>query len=243
MERGSLQARRERLTQLVPKVGPVAFARDRVLPVVPALGSLLPEAGLVRGSIVGCQGGTALSVALATVAEASAAGSWLACVGLPSLGLRAAEELGIALERLVMVADSADLSEASLANMMSALIDGFDLIVLRGTPGIGIATARRLQARLQARGAVLVVVGNPGPFICDVTITGLGSQWEGLGDGSGRLARRRLALSATGRRSPRVREIEVWLPGANGGIEPTASPSATEMATGTGSVVAFLPTG
>jgi len=243
VERGSLQARRERLTQLVPKVGPVAFARDRVLPVVPALGSLLPEAGLVRGSIVGCQGGTALSVALATVAEASAAGSWLACVGLPSLGLRAAEELGIALERLVMVADSADLSEASLANMMSALIDGFDLIVLRGTPAIGIATARRLQARLQARGAVLVVVGNPGPFICDVTITGLGSQWEGLGDGSGRLARRRLALSATGRRSPRVREIEVWLPGANGGIEPTASPPATEMATGRGSVVAFLPTG
>ena len=90
MERGSPQARRERLTDLAIKVGPVAFARDRVLAVDPALQPLLPEAGLVRGSIVGCQGGAALSVALASVAAASAGGSWLACVGVPALGLRAA---------------------------------------------------------------------------------------------------------------------------------------------------------
>ncbi len=233
MERGSLQARRERLTQLVPKAGPVAFARDRVLPVVPALGSLLPEAGLVRGSIVGCQGPTALSVALATVSEASAAGSWLACVGLPTLGLRAANELGIALERLVMVSSRvgpADLSGSSLANMMSALIDGFDLIVLHGPPGIQAGAARGLQARLQARGAVLVVVGDPGPFICDVTIVGLSAEWEGLGDGTGRLARRRLVLSATGRRSPRVRQVEVWLPGAGGGIEAAPSEATFDRA-------------
>ena len=172
MDRGSLQARRERLAHLTPRIGPVAFARDRVLPVAPALQPLLPEGGLVRGSIIGCQGGPALSVALAAVAGASEAGSWLAVVGLPALGLRAASEAGIALERLVMVAQPTDLSETSWATMTSALIDGFDLVVLRTTPRLRSGTARRLQSRLQARGAVLVVVGDPGQFICDLSITG-----------------------------------------------------------------------
>lgn len=219
MDRGSLQVRRERLTHLTPRIGPVAFARDRVLPVAPALQPLLPEGGLVRGSVIGCQGGTALSVALAVVAGASEAGSWLAVVGLPALGLRAASEVGIALERLVMVAEPTDLDETSWANMTSALIDGFDLVLLRATPRLRAGTARRLQSRLQARGAVLVVVGDPGQFICDLSITGLSAEWEGLGHGSGRLVRRRITLSAGGRRLPRQRRTDVWLPGANGGIE------------------------
>jgi hypothetical protein len=225
MERGSLQARHERLTQLAPKVGPVAFARDRVLSVATALEPLLPDGGLVRGSTVCCQGATALSVALAMVSTASAAGSWLACVGMPNLGLRAADEVGIALERLVLIGSdpselTSGLDESSWASMMAALIDGFDLIVLRGPPDIRAGTVRRLQARSQARGTVVVIVGNPGAFVCDVTVSGLDAEWEGLGNGSGRLARRRLTLSATGRRSPRPRRVEVWLPGSSGGIEP-----------------------
>lgn len=240
MERGSLQARRERLTQLTTKVGPVAFARDRVLAVDPALQSLLPEGGLVRGSVVGCHGDAGMSVALAVVSAASASGSWLACVGVPSLGLRAAAELGIALDRMVMVA--APMAGASgpaiagggssadvVASTMSALIDGFDLILLRGATEIRPAVARRLQARLTARGAVLVVVGDPGPFVCDLTIATEDGVWEGLGDGSGRLARRRLQLSCVGRRSPRARRIDVWLPGADGGIEAVEPLSAAKI--------------
>ncbi|MCU1364528.1 MAG: hypothetical protein JWN39_167 [Ilumatobacteraceae bacterium] len=218
MERSSLHERRERLTHLVPKIGPVSFARDRVLPVAPALEPLLPEAGLVRGSVIGCQGPTALSVALALVAEASAAGSWLAVVGVPSLGLRAAGELGVALDRLVMVADSArDLGEGPWANVVSALIDGFDLVVMR--TDLRASAARRLQARLQARGAVLVLVGDPGPFSCDITFTSDRGTWEGLGHGSGRLERRRLSVTAHGRRLPRQRRLDVWLPGVAGQVD------------------------
>ncbi|MEO7397294.1 MAG: hypothetical protein ABIW84_01895, partial [Ilumatobacteraceae bacterium] len=182
-----------------------------------------PDAGIVRGSVVNCRGGAALSVALATVSAASAAGSWLACVGLASLGLRAADEVGVALERLVMIADPAKPREEPWATMLSALIDGFDLIVLRNPPHLRAGTTRRLQARSQARGAVLVVVGDPGHFACDLTIAGLSAEWEGLGDGSGRLVRRRLALSATGRRSPRARRVDVWLPGVDGGLEPVVT--------------------
>ncbi len=218
MERGSLHERRERLSKLVPKIGPVTFARDRVLPVDPALESLFPEAGLTRGSIIGCQGDTAVSVALALVAAASTAGSWLAVVGVRSLGLRAASEVGVALDRLVMVADQArDLGEEPWANVISALIDGFDLVVLRSD--VRPSTARRLQARLQARGAVLILIGDPSPFSCDITMDCARGEWEGLGHGSGRLERRRLTVSAEGRRLPRRRQVDVWLPGASGSIE------------------------
>lgn len=223
MERGSLHERRERLSKLVPKIAPVTFARDRVLPVAAALEPLLPEAGLIRGSIVGCQGPTALSVALAMVAGASAAGSWLAVVGVPSLGLRAASEVGIALDRLVMVAEPArDAGEEPWTNVLSALIDGFDLVVLRAD--VRAATARRLQSRLQVRGAVLVVVGDPGPFSCDVTVTCGPGTWEGLGHGSGRLVQRRLTVVASGRRLPRERRLEVWLPGPEGLVAAVTTP-------------------
>ena len=227
MERGSLHERRERLSALVPKIAPVTFARDRVLPVDPALAPLLPEGGLMRGSIVGCQGPTALSAALGLVAAASAAGSWLAVAGISSLGLRAASELGIALDRLVMVADPArDAGEEPWTNVLSALIDGFDLVVLRAD--VRASTARRLQARLQTHGAVLLVVGDPGPFSCDLVVTAGPGTWEGLGHGSGRLVRRRLPLSASGRRLPRERRIDVWLPGPDGGVSPVLE-HATEQ--------------
>jgi len=211
-------------------VGPITFARERVLAVAPALRPLLPDGGLVRGSVVGCQGTTSVSVALALVAESSAAGAWLAVVGLPTLGLRAASEIGISLERLVMVAEPNDPAlqnlpsgtggEAAWANLVSALIDGFDLVLLRSTPRLRAGTARRLQARLQARGGVLVIVGDAGQFGCDLTVDCPEGMWEGLGAGSGRLVRRRLALTARGRRIPRPRRAELWLPGAGGGIEP-----------------------
>ncbi len=223
MERGSLQARRERLTQLAPRIGPVAFARDRVLPVADVLEPLLPEGGLVRGSVVGCHGATAMSVAMAVVAEATSVGSWLAAVGIPALGLRAAHEVGIALERLVMVADPVDMDPKSWTNMVSALIDGFDLVMLRDAARLNSNAMRRLQSRVQARGAVLVVIGDPGPFICDLAFTGTGAVWEGLGHGAGRLHRRRITLAASGRRMPRARAIDVWLPGANGRIEAIVS--------------------
>ena len=235
MECGSLHDRHERLTQLGSLVGPVSFARERVLAVVPALEPLLPDAGIIRGSTLGCQGASAVSVALAAVAGASGAGSWVAVVGLPWLGLRAASEVGVALDRLVMVAEPArDLGEEPWANVISALIDGFDLVVMR--TDIRASTARRLQARLQARGAVLVLIGDPGPFSCDVVLSCQRGEWEGLGHGSGRLERRRLTVTARGRRLPRERFVDVWLPGSAGRVETVTIATGTATGTGTGTV-------
>src|SRR5581483_11245519 len=66
----------------------VGGAGERMLPVRPELRRLLPGGGLRRGSTVAVRDGAApgsVSVLLALLAAASAAGSWCAVVGLPTL--------------------------------------------------------------------------------------------------------------------------------------------------------------
>ena len=137
------------------EVGAVDLARDRRLPVLPALEALLPGAGLRRGTTVavgaapGVAGATSLALALA--AGASQAGSWVAAVGLGSLGLVAAAELGVALERLVMVAEPGRDREG-WASVMGALVDGFDIVLVAALGRLRPADARRLVARVRERG-------------------------------------------------------------------------------------------
>jgi putative intracellular protease/amidase len=102
---------------LAERVRPVMLARDRQLPVLPALESLFPGGALRRGSVVAVGSGAdagpvpgsdagpsgTTSLALALAAGPSQGGSWVATVGLGSLGLLAAADLGVALDRLVLV--------------------------------------------------------------------------------------------------------------------------------------------
>ena len=71
----------------------------------------------------------ATSLALALAAGASQAGSWVAAVGLGSLGLVAAAELGVALDRLVLVADPGR-ERTGWASVVAALVDGFDVVLV-----------------------------------------------------------------------------------------------------------------
>ena len=132
---------------------PVSLAGEQLLPVLDALHPLLPDPGLRRGTVVAVEGVAATSLALALAAGASAAGSWVGVVGVPSLGLAAAAELGVALERLVLVAPPAPGEWATVA---ATMVDAFD-VVLAGPPRRGgPAMARRLQATgpRAGRGAV-----------------------------------------------------------------------------------------
>ncbi|MGB4135045.1 MAG: hypothetical protein WA971_00665, partial [Microbacterium sp.] len=74
---------------------------ERVLPVPPALASILPGGGLLLGSVYTVS--PSLSLIFALLSTASARGSWCAAVGLPDLGAEAAAAAGVALERLVLV--------------------------------------------------------------------------------------------------------------------------------------------
>jgi hypothetical protein len=143
-------------------------------------------------------------LALSIVAGPSQAGAWCATVGIASLGLAAAAEAGIALERFPMVADPGD----EWATVTAALLDAFDVVLLGAPKRTNTGSTRRLAARARERGAVLVVAGDwPG---ADVRLSVARSTWEGLGDGHGHLRRHRLEVVGTGRRAAaKERRVEI----------------------------------
>jgi hypothetical protein len=209
------------LAELAERVRPVTLTRERRLPVLPPLEGLLPGAGLRRGTTVSVRAapglGGATSLAMALVAQASITGSWVAAVGLPSLGLVAADELGVALERLVLVAAP---ERDAWGGVVAALV-GFDVVVLpAGRTSARPADVRRLVARARERGSVLVQLGPGWPEGADVTLEITAARWEGLDDGYGHLQARKVRVVGGGRgEASRPRRVDLWLPGPSGEVE------------------------
>lgn len=190
----------------------VPSGRVRMLPVHADLAGLFPWGGLRRGSTVSVRGSTSLLLAL--LAEPTAGDSWAGIVGLPDVGVVAAAELGVALDRLALVPQPG----AELPAVVAALLDGMDLVVTcRGR--LSDAQARRLSARARHRGAVLLT---PDPWpSADVELRCAGARWSGIGEGYGYLARREAAVRAEGRgAAARPRRAELQLPGPGGVVAP-----------------------
>lgn len=216
------------LTGLVRPAGTYVAEPDgvgeRVLPVLPEVRGLLPAGGLRRGSTVavaprgpGPFGAT--SVLLALVAAASAAGSWCAVVGMPTLGLVAAAEFGVALDRLALVPDPGP----EWPSVVAALLDGVDVVVVAPPGPVAAALASRLAARARQRGGVLVPYGSWSG--ADVVLETAGGAWQGLGRGRGRLSRRELVISRRGRGAAALpRQATVWIPRSPVAPEPAVVP-------------------
>ena len=215
------------LRQLGDRARPLNLAGERVLPVIPVLAGVLPGGGLQRGTTVATVGPGSVSLALALVAGPSAAGSWSAVVGIPSLGLLAAAELGVALERLVLVDRPAP---GMWSTVVAALLDAFEVVVVRPEQRVRVADQRRLLARARERGAVVVQAGGRSdawPDAPDVRMAVTAQGWRGLEVGHGHLRARRVTVEVTGRRATgRRREVDLWLPGRAGrpGPVPTSEP-------------------
>jgi hypothetical protein len=215
------------VAQLAQAVQPLTLARQRLLPVHPVVAPIVPTGGLVRGSTVSCTGEAAMSLALVLAGGITQAGSWAGVVGLPSVGLAAAAELGVVLRRTVFVAAP---PPSQWATVLATLVDGTDVVVAGLPLSARVGEARRLQARLQARQAVLVVVGDPGPLSVDLAFDTTAGSWEGVGEGHGHLVRRRVTIEVSGRRSGRPRRSTVWLPGASGAPEAIDEPAGAPAA-------------
>lgn len=233
------EAARSALGELAERVRPVVLTREQRLPVLPALEGLLPGAGLRRGATVSVGAvpgvGGITSLAMALVAQASVAGSWVAAVGLPSLGLVAADELGVALERLVLVAAP---QRDAWGGVVAALVDGFDLVLLQtGRGGVRQAEARRLTARARERGAVLVQLGPGWPEGADLALQVTAARWEGLDDGHGHLRARKVRVERSGRgEAAQPRRVDLWLPGPSGEVEVVLPPATPLRPVGDDSV-------
>lgn len=204
------------LQEVGGRARPLTLARDRHLPVLPALAPLLPEAGLRRGSTVAVAG--SVTLALALLAGASAAGSWSAVVGLPALGAEAAAELGVALERLALVPEP---GIERWPVVVAALLEELDVVLAVPPPQLRAAHARRLTARARERDSVLLVLGarRLGAEPVDLRLTATSGGWAGLGHGHGRLLARQVEVVARGRRAAaRERRARLWLPASGGGV-------------------------
>jgi hypothetical protein len=226
---------RESLALLAERTRPVSSSRTQLLPVAPSLADLFPDGSLRRGSTIvvtglagagsragpagaggDAGGGGGISLALALLAAASGAGSWCALVGLPGLGAVALHDLGIDLARLAVVPRP----DTAWAEVTAAVIDGVDLVVLCPPFPPRPAMARRLVARVRERRSVLVVTGRHGwPEHPDVQLRVSDLRWDGVGAGEGYLHRRRMTVTATGRRSAaRPRHRDLWLPSPTGAV-------------------------
>ena len=185
-------------------------------PVLPPLAALLPGGTLRPGGVVAVAGAT--SLALALLAGAATAGAWCGVVGVPSVGLVAAAEHGVDLDRLVLVGQPGD----AWATVLATLVDALDVVLVRPGGRHPASDVRRLAARVREREAVVVALGDWDG--ADVRLTVVRSRWEGLGPGHGHLRARRVEVQATGRgAAARPRSAVLWLPGPTGRVEAAGS--------------------
>ncbi|MDC7121383.1 hypothetical protein OMK64_07525 [Cellulomonas fimi] len=168
----------------------VLAAERPPLPVPDRLAPLLPD-GLRRGATTAVVGST--SLVLTMLAHACAGGAWAAVVGQPTVGLLAAAEAGVALERLALVPRPGQ----DAATVVAALVDGIDVVLVGPDAVLTDTDRRRLSARARDRGAVLLSsVAWPG---ASTVLTVEAGRWWGVGAGDGRLRTHELRVTRSGR--------------------------------------------
>ncbi len=183
------------------------------LPVSPDLHAMFPEGGLVRGRTVLCGGDAAVALALRIVSQPTQAGSWLGVVGVHNIGVQAASEQGVALQRVVFVQPAT--SRAEWVSTVAAAADGFDVLMLEVPHGITVADARRVQTRIQSRRNALVLIGATqklalqSVFQPDVVMDTTTTQWNGIERGSGHVQSREVCVTVSGRRVPKAQQYSL----------------------------------
>ena len=165
-------------------VGPDSFA-------VPALLEELLPGGLRRGTIAEVHGSTSVLLALAQAAAGE--GRWCVLVGMPDVGWAAAAAVGLDLHRVVAVPQPGP----EAAEVLGALVDGFDVVLVGPCPQLQPAARRSLGARLRQRGAVLLT-DQPWPG-AHLTLQAHSVGWRGLGHGHGLLTGQEMVIHRMGR--------------------------------------------
>jgi hypothetical protein len=186
------------------------LADGQAWPVHPDLARLIPGGVLRGGGTLAVRGSTSLLLAL--LAAPSQAGAWVAFVGAPAVGMLAAADVGVVLERTALV----PLPGPDAPAVVAALLDGMDVVVTGPRVALTDTDRRRLAVRARERGTLLAsTTAWPGAH---VTLDARGGTWAGTDAGAGWLRRRTLSVLRTGRgAAARPVEIDVEVPTA---VEP-----------------------
>ncbi len=221
----------------IGEVAPVVLAAEQVLPVPSIFSSVIPGGGLQRGSTVGVGGGPAgRVVAWSLLGAVTGTGGWVASVGMAGVGLVAAHEVGVAIER-VLVVDTTDVDAETWSASIGALIGAVD-VVMFGTPRHRITPSeqRRMSSRARERGTVLLEVPGVRPqrqLAADLTLDVEAVRWDGLENGHGVIRSRIVDVVGSGRRGARrERRATLALPSDSGALDVVAeSTPSTESST------------
>lgn len=121
-------------------------------------------------------------LALACMGAAMPPGAWGAIVGMPDLGIEAARDLGVPIDRVALVPHPG----RSWLDVVASLAEAMP-VVLAASPGsVSPTDAARLAARLRQSSSTLLVAG-PWPSAATV-VRSVRAEWQGLADGDGRIA-------------------------------------------------------
>lgn len=107
--------------------------------------------GLVKGTTYGVGGSQLASLLVAGIA--SAQGAWTACIGMPNLGWATAVAAGVVVEQTVRICPA---NNASIFQVISAAIDGFDAVVVGKEVHVAPREQKILAKRARSRGAIIV---------------------------------------------------------------------------------------
>jgi len=204
---------------IIQRIAPVTLSGHRVLPVPEPLQPLFPWGGVQRGTSLGVDGHGSWGLAMATLSEALGAEGWLAIVGAPEVGLCAAADFGLRLDRVLIVETP---SVSQWPTVVASLLEAVDVVAIAPEGRVGPRDARRLNARAREQSSILLHLdgARTWPTAVDVSLTTRVDEWVGLGDGHGHLRARRVTVESTGRRSAaRSSAVSVWLPGPDGRLE------------------------
>lgn len=186
------------LQQRITEMQPMRMGEGG-LDVASALRPLLPTGALKKGAPTSVRGSLLLTLAL--LREASANGAWCAAVGVPDLSFEAANTLGIALERFIVIPNPGR-HALSIAGMLSEVMSAI-VLCPQHRPGTG--ESERLHARLRDHGTALIVTGDWPRS--DTALRVAASSWSGLGRGHGMLDTHVLTVRSLDRRGQRVHTV------------------------------------
>ena len=210
----------------IDKIAPVVLAKELLIPVPKVFHDVLPGVGLQRGwatKVTGSASGRVFAWAL--LSEVTRSGGWIAAVDVPGVSLSAASEVGLSIERVVVVSG---VDAKNWAATMGALIGSVDAIVY-GTPRHRVQPNiyRKLTSRCRERGTILLQLTcgpaaptrDPIPVDADVAFDVHPVSWNGLGNGHGRLESRAISVSVSGRRAQgRTRNGLFMVPDVDGAV-------------------------
>jgi len=155
------------------------------------LGAILGDGWLPRGGASVVAGSTSLLLALLATSQGPA--DWVAFVGAPDVGMLAAADAGVALERVALVPCTGD----DPAGVVAALLDGMTYVVVGPDARLTASERRRLLGRARERGAGLVSVGEWEQAAVRLAV--VAQRWTGVDHGAGYLRRCELDIARTAR--------------------------------------------